>query len=195
MSEAQANGESDSEVEIRLTFEDHTYSLNEFVETIDGIEAAVFLAAANAVGLEAGMQIGGPPVLQEETISQWYDIQRVNVASQIVVQKVSLNSPMDIVIWVSTVSGISGAIVAMLRGWIYLNNDLHVNRGLRAKTDAQEAAYQFLGDALAGRIPPEQVVQVTDNPLLKKALHQAAKTIGKIENIEIKAKHTDPDVK
>jgi hypothetical protein len=185
--------------EITLTFESRIYHLNEFKETMEGIEALLTLGSITEQGLEMQLQFGGEPVLQASSIPSWYESQREAVSSNIIVEKVSLSSPLEIIL----IAGyMSTQLALMLRSWIGVKNAMHRSHRLAAETNsvvaraaAEREAYEFLGNVFAGRIPIKDAKPILSDPTIRKVLEQATKPMQHLQSIEVNARPVDSEDK
>lgn len=92
-SQENENWEPGTDLRVRLKFDSRSYSLNEFVETIEGIEALMVLSELEDVDLPREADWRGQVVPSQDLVPKWYELQRSKTTQHISVERVSLSSP------------------------------------------------------------------------------------------------------
>jgi hypothetical protein len=201
MTDSQRNEtwEPGTNLEIRFKFYSRSYSLKEFAETVEGIEALMVLSELDHVGLPWDADWRGQVVPSEEGAPKWYEVQRDRTSSHVWIEKVSLSTPLEVVIYVSA---ISSALFAMMRGFIDLKNRKHRSdqlaaetRRAMAKAESDTELFSLITKRITGDLPEEEFDVLMGVPVIRKAMNLALNAGDQVDSADIRPIQADPDVK
>lgn len=181
---------------VRLKFESRDYSLRDLQHRLTGLTSLIILAG------DAGFHLGEAVELSQNdadaerfrTLRHRSSKERTAVANLVDVEEVSLNSPLELLVWIP----LAGAGIAMLRKLLAARNEWNDTRAKKSDTDlriAENATAKYKEElklkilqSLAEEshvINPERVMAVSIGHPSRGLLSQSVDLLEELEVLEV----------
>ncbi|MBT2565267.1 hypothetical protein J7I84_01935 [Arthrobacter sp. ISL-85] len=166
---------------IRLKFADQSYSLSQLVETLEGLEYLTLLESLRE-------QYDREALTAEERLDpDWLDELRNEHSGQVEIQRLSLNSPLEVFLQMGYMSG---ALVPILGSWIVLRNRFTDSQLKKARADDEIDALAFrrvarthLMERYGELASTTSYEDLPKGDILKKLIDKSAESLMNLESV------------
>lgn len=162
---------------IRLRFADQRYALSELVETLEGLEYLILLVNLREQDEGQALPAHGSRDLD------WLDGLRNQDHVQVEVQRLSLNSPLEVLLHVGA---ISTTIVSLLGSWIALRDRLTNSRLKKARADDEIETLvvrRMARGHIVARLSERDYEDLAKGDPLKKMIDTSAESLMRLESV------------